>query len=117
MRFHLYRGGVLLGIVAHTPDERVDGGGWDVGRLVPTPAFESVRPFLQSEQLPLDGVMESEADADHDNGMRRSEQLLELAGGLQHEIVRPGIWLVSMTDGHRMNVGELHVEADKVFWR
>ncbi len=49
-QFRLVRGGVTLGIVTHTPDEQIDGAAWDIGRLEPSPKFETVRHLFEREQ-------------------------------------------------------------------
>jgi hypothetical protein len=55
-----------------------------------------------------------EAEPDHTKGARRAAWLRELASGLQLEIIRPGVWLVSLTDGRRIELGELHADDNKV---
>src|SRR5262245_19332434 len=116
-QFRLIRGEDVLGIVTLTPDERVDGSPWDVGGLEPAAAFEAVRGLFEDEQRLFEWAMECEADPDAQAGARRSAWLLDLAAGLQGEIMRPGMWLVALSDGRRERVDELHVEAGRVFWR
>jgi hypothetical protein len=116
-QFQLFRGGVVLGVVTLAPDERVNGGTWDVGWLVPSSAFEGIRQQFDSEQQLLKWAVRSEEDPDREKGKRRSEWLLDLAAGVQREIMHPGIWIVSLADARRINASELHVEAGKVFWR
>jgi hypothetical protein len=116
-QFRLIRGEDVLGVVTLTPDERVDGAAWDVGRLEPVAGFETARGLFEDEQRLFEWAMRCEADPDTQAGARRSAWLLDLAAGLQSEIMRPGVWLVALSDGRREQVDELHVEARKVFWR
>jgi hypothetical protein len=109
-QFRLVRGNVPLGVVTHAPDERIDGSPWDIGAFEPSPDFESVRPLFEQEQRLLDESVRTEDPP-------ASDRLLESASGLQRQILQPGVCLVSLADGRRLDVEELHIEAGRIFWR
>jgi hypothetical protein len=117
-RFRLIRGDAVLGFVTHTPEERIDGGAsWDIGLLETVPEFEVVRHLFEQEQRLLDEVVRLEIEMGANGPTTESTRLMEQAAGLQREIMKPGVRLVNLSDGRQIEVGELHVEGVKVFWR
>jgi hypothetical protein len=112
-RFRLVRGSDMIGIVTHTSDERVDGGGWDVGWLEPAPGYEAIRHLFEEEQCLFDEAVVAEVQTAGDQHSPEWVRLLDTAADLQREIMQPGVWLVSLADGRRREVGELHIDGGK----
>ena len=46
-----------------------------------------------------------------------STALMAEAARLQAEFMNPGIALVSLVDGTRSELDEMHTEAERVYWR
>jgi hypothetical protein len=112
-QFHLIRGGTDLGVVTYDPDQQVDGSLFEVGWLEPSVEFEAVRQLFEREQHLQDEATRVEVQAEQAN----SSTLLKLAADLQREIMRPGVWLISFTNGKQHNIAELHIQEHKVFLR
>jgi hypothetical protein len=116
-RLRLVRGGAVLGVVVHAPEERIDGACWDVGWLEPEPPFEAVRHLFERELQLLDRSVQLELEAGSNGPASEVTCLREQAAALQREIVGPGVRLVCLPSGRQREVDELHVEGAKVFWR
>jgi hypothetical protein len=116
-RYLLVRGGCTLGVVTHTPDENVDGAPWDTGRLEPSPELDAVRRLFEDEQRLIDEAVRLEDEPHLDPDGAAAGRLLDLAASRQREIMEPRVWLVAPADGSRVEVSELHMDAERVFWR
>jgi hypothetical protein len=110
-RYQLERGGVPLGVVTRGAWDGHQGSWHDWGWLESAQGSEAALGLLAAEcRL-------------HDEAVR-----LELVGGdsagplveaarLQAEFMGPGVVLVSLADGARSALGELHTEGGRVYWR
>jgi hypothetical protein len=116
-RLQLIRADTVLGVVTHAPEERVDGGPWDVGWLEPAPEYEAVRQLFEREQQLFDEYVRLEMEVGNSGSATEATCLLDQAAELQREIMRPGVQFVDLPNGRRSDVTELHIEGAKVFWR
>jgi hypothetical protein len=110
-RFRLERGGVLLGVVTRGEWDGQQGSWQDWGWLEPAQGAEAAIELLAAECR-----LHDEAVRLHLAGSDSAGPLAE-AARLQTEFMGPGVVLVSLADGTRSILDELHTEAGRVYWQ
>jgi hypothetical protein len=110
-RYRLERGGVLLGIVTRGEWDGHQASWHDWGWLEPAPGADAALDLLAAECTLHDEAVQLElAGGD-------PAYLLAKAAQLQVEFNGPGIVMVSLADGTRSSLDELHAEAGRIYWR
>jgi hypothetical protein len=110
-RFRLERGGVVLGVVTRGVWDGHQGSWRDWGWLEPSADFAAAGDLLARECRLQDEAVQLEL-ADGDSSAPVAE-----AARLQAELMRPGVVLVSLSDGARWVLEELHTDAGRLYWR
>jgi hypothetical protein len=107
----LERGGVLLGIVTRGEWDGHQASWHDWGWLEPVPDATAALDLLTAEcRLHDEAVRLELAGGD-------AASLLAEAAQIQAEFIAAGLVLVSLADGTRSSLDELHAEAGRVYWR
>jgi hypothetical protein len=110
-RYTLERGGVRLGVVTRGAWDGHQGSWHDWGWLEPAQGSEAALAVLAAEcRLHDEAVRLDLAGSD-------SAGPLTEAARLQAEFMGPGVVLVSLSDGARWVLQELHTEGERVYWR
>jgi hypothetical protein len=110
-QYRLERGGVVLGVVTRGDWDGNQGSWHDWGWLETAPGSDAAIELLTSECRLNDEAMRLEQAGDDP-----VVQLAE-AARLQKDFMRPGVVLVSLEDGARFAVEEMHAAASHVYWR
>jgi hypothetical protein len=110
-RYHLERGGTVLGVVTRGEWDGHQGSWHDWGWLEPAPGAEPAVGLLAAECRLHDEAVRVELEGGDPSG------LLAEAARVQAEFVRPGVALVPIAGGGRLAVDECHAEGGRVFWR
>jgi len=110
-RYRLERGGELLGFVTRGEWDGFQGSWHDWGWLEPAPDSDAVIELLAGEcRLHDEAVRLELAGGDPADLLREAERL-------QAEFMEPGVTLVSLADGARLKLDEMHFDAGRVYWR
>jgi hypothetical protein len=110
-QYTLERARVPLGLVTRGAWDRHQGSWHDWGWLEPAQGSETALGLLAAECRLHDEAVQLEL-AGSDSAGPLAEAAL-----LQAEFMRPGVVLVSLVDGSREVLEELHTEAERVYWR
>jgi hypothetical protein len=110
-RYSLERGGVSLGVVTRGDWDGHQGSWHDWGWLESAQGSEAALGLLAAECR-----LHDEAVQLHLAGNDSTGPLTE-AARLQAEFMGPGVVLVSLVDGGRLVLDELHTEGERVYWR
>jgi hypothetical protein len=110
-RYRLERGGVVLGIVTLGEWDGQQGSWHNWGCLEPPGGSDAAIELLSTECRMHDEAMQLELAGGDPTGP------LHEATRLQAEFMAPGVALVSLADGTRSAVDEMHTEAERIYWR
>ena len=110
-QYQLERGGVVLGVVTRGEWDGHQASWHDWGWLEPSANYDVVRTLLDEECRLHDEVVRLEQEGGD------SSVLLAEAARLQADFMRPGVVLVSLADGARFSLDEVHAEAGRLYWR
>lgn len=110
-RYRLERGDEVLGVITCGEWDGHQGSWHDWGLLELAPGSISAIELLANECHLHDEAARLELDGGDPAG------LLAEADRLQAEFMGPGVVLVSLVDGVRLALAELHTEAERVYMR
>lgn len=109
-RYALERDGVTLGVVTRGPWDRNQGSWREWGWLEPTEGSEAaVRLLEEADGLFGEALRLREGGADSAPALARADRI-------QAEFMGPGVALVSLADGERRALEELHLTQGRVYW-
>ena len=97
-RFELLRGSDVLGVV--TLDAGESDFPWFVGWLAPSPAYAAVEALFAE----MSSLLEDDGFTDD-------------SGELHEQVMGPGVWMRSLSDGELTEVAGISVEGRRVSWR
>ena len=104
VKFELFRGDVLLGVVTLAPAECEFP--WQVGYLVPSPAYGEVKSLFDREAEASRAAYES----DSVEAWRAADEILA-------EVLEPGVRLKGPQGGESVEVNGISIDGDRVGWR